>query len=251
MGAAAALVPLPNQFSLKCRDEREALVLRALSLRSLADPTKPVAHLAPLASKATVRFMIALEPRGPRGPRGRSEVGREIRPVRAPAQRAAITRGLAAAVAFGDMHGVVLHVHPDLILFAAHGVVCEVDEAPDARFCPPCASPKPGPAAAWAIGCVLHMLITGRAPVSSRDAERGTHGRAIVRCLGTPTISESRALGIPVMTNQRPRARVRGSTETERLILRSTLAWDPSARMICTTRGLVSSLRTHHEEEGG
>jgi hypothetical protein len=176
---------------------------------------------------------------------------REIKRVKAPAARAAITRGIAAAVAFGEMHGVAISVHPALIMLAVHGVVCEVGEAPDARFCPPCARPNPGPAASWAIGCVLHKLITGRAPVAVSDVANGTHARAIVRCLGAPTISESRALGIPVMTSQRTRARVRGSTETERLILRSTLAWDPSARMICTTRGLVSSMHTHHEEGDG
>jgi hypothetical protein len=230
----AAFGSFPIRMSPKCRDEREALVLRDLTRTSSAP-------LASHASPAPVKFLLALEP---------SALRHEIKRVRSPAARAAITRGIAAAVAFGDARGIALAVHPSLILFAAHGVVCEVGDAPDARFFPPCANPKPGPAASWAIGCVLHMLITGRAPVAVRDVESGTHGRAIVRCLGTPTISESRALGIPVMTNQRARARVRGSTETERLILRSTLAWDPSARMICTTRGLVSSIHTHHEEGG-
>ena len=79
----------------------------------------------------------------------------------------------------------------------------------------------------------------------------GTEARAIVRCLGAPTMSESRALGIPVAQSTRTRARVSGATETERLILRSTLAWVPSERMICTTRGLVSSMPTLHESRTG
>ena len=217
----------PRRFHLKRNgDEREALILVALSHH---EPDPPVNLVAPNA------------------------VGRPIRRIRAPAARASITRDIAVAVAFGDMHGVRLVVHPALILLTSHGVVCEVGEAPDARFCPPEQGLTRGLTreAPWAIGCVLHKLVTGRAPVTIRDAERGTEARAIVRCLGAPTMSESRALGIPVTQSTRTRARVRGATETERLILRSTLAWVPSARMICTTRGLVSSMPTLHESRGG
>ena len=155
--------------------------------------------------------------------------------IKCPVARARIARDLASAVAFGALRGVALVVHPALIRLSAHGVVCYVGDAPDARFDPP----ETVCSAAWSIGCVLHKLITGSAPVASNDADRM---RAIVRCLGAPTLAESHALCLPHHESARRRARVRGASFAERILLRSTLAWDPARRLVCTTRGLESAL---------
>jgi hypothetical protein len=156
-----------------------------------------------------------------------------------------MVRDLASAVAFAERCGVFPNVHPALLRVSARELVLEIGAAPDARFVPPEGSRCP----AWSIGCVLHQLITGRAPVTARDAEAGTEMLAVVRCLGAPTMSESRALGIQPVSSVRPRARVRGASAAERLVLRSTLAWDPARRMVCTERGLVSALERVPESE--
>ena len=91
---------------------------------------------------------------------------------------------------------------------------------------------------------MLHKMITGRAPVTTRDVAEHREMRAIVRCLGTPTLSESHAIGIPAQERVRARAKVPGASLGERIMLRATLAWDPARRMACVARGLVSALDT-------
>lgn len=108
--------------------------------------------------------------------------------------RSRVTRDLASAVLFCAHAGVKLVVHPSLIHISQRGVVCYVGDAPDARFDPPEREYCP----AWSIGCVLHKMITGRAPVTKLDVAAHREMRALVRCLGTPTLSESHALGIPI-----------------------------------------------------
>jgi hypothetical protein len=149
-----------------------------------------------------------------------------------------MTRDLASAVAFCARHDVDLVVHPALIHATAHGIVCAIGDPPDARFDPP----ERGYSAAWSIGCVLHKLITGRAPVTKHDAGARREMCAIARCLGAPTLAESLALGLPMHESARRRARVSGATAGERVVLRSTLAWDPVDRMVCTASGLASAL---------
>ena len=160
--------------------------------------------------------------------------------VKSEQARARMTRDLSSAVAFCALRGVKLAVHPVLIRVSAHGLVCEIGDAPDSRFDPP---ERTGDAA-WAIGCVLHKMITGRAPVTLHDLASDREMVAIVRCLGAPTMSESLALGIPPPNSARRRATVRGASLPERALLRSTLAWDPERRMVCGPRGLVSALGT-------
>jgi len=156
------------------------------------------------------------------------------------AVRARITRDLASAVSFCEKTGVKLVVHPLLVHMSASGIVCCVGDAPDARFDPPEGEYSP----AWSIGCMLHKMITGRAPVTTRDVAEHREMRALVRCLGTPTLSESHALGIPPQESARARAKVPGASLGERMVLRATLAWDPARRMACVARGLVSALDT-------
>ena len=158
----------------------------------------------------------------------------------APAVRLRVTRDLASAVSFCAHAGVKLVVHPSLIRISQRGVACYVGDAPDARFDPPEGEYSP----AWSIGCVLHKMITGSAPVTTRDLAAHREMRALVRCLGTPTLSESHALGIPTQATERARAKVPGASLAERILLRATLAWDPARRMACVARGLVSALDT-------
>ena len=154
--------------------------------------------------------------------------------------RARITHDLASAVSFCESAGVKLVVHPLLVHMSSSGIVCYVADAPDARFDPPEGEYSP----AWSIGCMLHKMITGRAPVTTRDVAEHREMRAIVRCLGTPTLSESHALGIPAQERARARAKVPGASLGERMMLRATLAWDPARRMACVASGLVSALDT-------
>ena len=158
----------------------------------------------------------------------------------APNVRLRVTRDLASAVSFCAHAGVKLVVHPSLIRISQRGVVCHVGDAPDTRFDPPEREYSP----AWSIGCVLHKMITGSAPVTTRDLAAHREMRAIVRCLGTPTLSESHALGIPIQATERARAKVPGASLAERILLRATIAWDPARRMACAGGGLVSSLDT-------
>jgi hypothetical protein len=154
--------------------------------------------------------------------------------------RACIIRDIASAVSFCERAGVKLVVHPLLIHVSSSVVVCYVADAPDTRFDPPEGDYCP----AWSIGCMLHKMITGRAPVTTRDVAEHREMRALVRCLGTPTLSESHALGIPPQERARARAKVPGASLAERMVLRATLAWDPARRMACVARGLVSALDT-------
>ena len=155
--------------------------------------------------------------------------------------RARITRALASAVSFCESQCVDLVVHPALIHVTARGIVCDIGCAPDTRLEPP----EGGYSPAWSIGCVLHKMITGRAPVTPLDVENRTEMRALVRCLGAPTLSDSVALGIPVRDRARrseSRAKVPGASVAELIILRETLAWDPARRLVCGAGGLVVAL---------
>ena len=98
-------------------------------------------------------------------------------------------------------------------------------------------------------------MITGRAPVTLLDVENRAEIRALVRCLGAPTLSDSLALGIPALDRKARydrvlRRKVRGASFAENIILSETLTWDPVRRMRCTSAGLVSATSIDMIEEG-
>jgi hypothetical protein len=131
------------------------------------------------------------------------------------------------------------------------GIVIDIGDAPDTRFEPP----EGGYSPSWSIGCVLHQMITGRAPVTLLDVENQTETRALVRCLGAPTLSDSLALGIPTPARKArydriSRRKVPGASFAENIILSETLTWDPARRMRCTSAGLVSATSIDMIEEG-
>ncbi|NDC41536.1 MAG: hypothetical protein EBZ77_08305 [Chitinophagia bacterium] len=156
--------------------------------------------------------------------------------------RARVTRDLAAAVSFCASRSFDLVLHAHIIHITPRGVVIDIGNAPDTRFEPP----EGGYSPSWSIGCVLHKMITGRAPVTLLDVENHTETLALVRCLGAPTLSDSLALGIPVPDRKArydriSRRKVPGASFAENIILSETLAWDPVRRMRCTSAGLVSA----------
>jgi hypothetical protein len=161
--------------------------------------------------------------------------------------RAHVVRGLSCAVSFCADQKIDLVVHAQLIHVTPRGVVIDIGDAPDTRFEPP----EGGYSPSWSIGCVLHKMITGRAPVTLLDVEIGGEMRALVRCLGAPTLSELLAFGVQAPDRQcrYPRRAVRGARFAERIVLRKTLAWDPARRMLCTASGLVSATAPIEEED--
>ena len=158
--------------------------------------------------------------------------------------RARVTRDLASAVSFCASRSFDLAVHPDMIHVTARGVVVHIADAPDTGFEPP----EGGYSPSWSIGCVLYKMITGRAPVTLLDVDNHTEMRALVRCLGAPTLSEALALCIPALDRPQRRAKVPGASFAERIVLRETLAWDQARRMKCTAYGLVCSMDRIHED---
>jgi len=161
--------------------------------------------------------------------------------------RAHVVRGLSCAVSFCADQKIDLVVHAQLIHVTPRGVVIDIADAPDTRFEPP----EGGYSPSWSIGCVLHKMITGRAPVTLLDVEIGEEMRALVRCLGAPTLSELLAFGVQAPDRQcrSTRRAVRGARFAERIVLRETLAWDPTRRMLCTAGGLVSATARIEEED--
>ena len=165
--------------------------------------------------------------------------------------RAHVIRDLASAVSFCESHLVNLVLHAQMIHMTPRGVVIDIGNAPDTRFEPP----EGGYSPSWSIGCVLHKMITGRAPVTLLDVEKHTETRALVRCLGAPTLSDSLALGIPAQDRKARydralRRKVPGASFAENIILSETLTWDPARRMKCTSAGLVSATSIDMIEEG-
>jgi len=162
--------------------------------------------------------------------------------------RARVTRDLASAVSFCESQRFELVLHACLIHMKQRGVVIDIGDAPDKRFEPP----EGGYSPSWSIGCVLHKMITGRAPATLLDVENRKEMQALVRCLGAPSLSDSLAFGIPALDRparfSRPK-KVSGACFAERIVLRETLAWDPASRMRCTARGLVSAMDTIREED--
>ena len=161
--------------------------------------------------------------------------------------RAQVIRDIASAVSFCASQRLELVLHANIIHVRPRGVVIDIADAPDSRFEPP----EGGYSPSWSIGCVLHKMITGSAPVTLLDVANNTVIRALVRCLGAPTMSDSLSLGIPAMRREDrwPRRRVRGACFAERIVLRDTLAWDPARRMQCTAGGLVSAMHGIPEED--
>ena len=165
--------------------------------------------------------------------------------------RASVTRDLASAVSFCASRSFDLVLHAHMIHITPRGVVIDIGNAPDTRFEPP----EGGYSPSWSIGCVLHKMITGRAPVTLLDVENQTETRALVRCLGAPTLSDSLALGIPALDRKARydralRRKVLGASFAENIILSETLTWDPARRMRCTSAGLVSATSIDMIEEG-
>lgn len=165
--------------------------------------------------------------------------------------RAHVTRDLASAVSFCASRSFDLVLHAHMIHITPRGVVIDIGNAPDTRFEPP----EGGYSPSWSIGCVLHTMITGRAPVTLLDVENHTETRALVRCLGAPTLSDSLALGIPALDRKARydralRRKVPGASFAENIILSETLTWDPARRMRCTSAGLVSATSIDMIEEG-
>jgi hypothetical protein len=164
--------------------------------------------------------------------------------------RAHVTRDLASAVAFCASRSFHLVLHAHMIHITPRGVAIDIGNAPDTRFEPP----EGGYSPSWSIGCVLHKMITGRAPVTLLDVEKHTETRALVRCLGAPTLSDSLALGIPAQDRKARydralRRKVPGASFAENIILSETLTWDPARRMMCTPAGLVSATSIDMIEE--
>jgi hypothetical protein len=144
--------------------------------------------------------------------------------------RARVTRDLASSVSFCESHLFDLVLHAHMIHITPRGVVIDIGNAPDTRFEPP----EGGYSPSWSIGCVLHKMITGRAPVTLLDVENHTETLALVRCLGAPTLSDSLALGIPALDRKARydralRRKVPGASFAENIILSETLTWDPGA----------------------
>ena len=165
--------------------------------------------------------------------------------------RASVTRDLASSVSFCESHLFHLVLHAQMIHMTPRGVVTDIGNAPDTRFEPP----EGGYSPSWSIGCVLHKMITGRAPVTLLDVENQTETRALVRCLGAPTLSDSLALGIPALDRKARydralRRKVSGASFAENIILSETLTWTPVHRMRCTSAGLVSATTMDMIQEG-
>jgi hypothetical protein len=165
--------------------------------------------------------------------------------------RASVTRDLASAVSFCESHRFDLVLHAHMIHITPRGVVIDIGNAPDTQFMPP----EGGYSPSWSIGCVLHKMITGRAPETLLDVENQTETRALVRCLGAPTLSDSLALGIPALDRKArydrvSRRKVPGASFAENIILSETLTWDPVRRMRCTSSGLVSATSMDIIHEG-
>jgi hypothetical protein len=175
-----------------------------------------------------------------------------VRRVKSAIARAAITNGLASAVAHCRALGAPVAVHASFVRVAPNGgVVLGVDgESPDNRFC----SPTGAECVFWGIGSVLHELITGRAPVpfACTPHERVTF---IAKCIGTPDLGEYARLGIdysllrgpkrPGSASERAshaptrtRRRVKNATPCETRVMRAALAWLPSTELECTSQGL-------------
>ncbi len=169
-----------------------------------------------------------------------------VRRVKSAASRAAITNGLASAVAHCRALGAPVTVHASFVRVARNGgVLLSVDgERPDDRFC----SPSGTECVFWAIGSVLHKLITGRAPVPFACTP---HERAqfIANCIGTPDLGEYARLGIDYSLLRGPpkrgthaptrtRRRVRSATPCETRVMRAALTWLPATELECSSHGL-------------
>ena len=144
---------------------------------------------------------------------------------------------------------VTLIIHPKYVKISNSGIVLfgVGKEDPDDRFSPAelycCKDRK----SSWAIGCVLHKMLMGYAPVQNNAKKF----ESIARCLGAPTITECDSLKIPYSFSLKKRLPRHFScaTSKERKIIKKCLSWNPDSYMICTDKGLVEKIDTVYESE--
>ena len=145
-----------------------------------------------------------------------------------------------ATLPASDVLGAPVTIHSDFVRCSASGraLLAVGGESPDLRFC----SPTGDACVAWALGSILHKLITGRAPV---PCECTPHERVqlVASCIGTPDLGEYAQLGIGAGFHKkaapvRVRRKVKGATPCEARVLRATLTWVPTGAALCTRSGL-------------
>ena len=144
---------------------------------------------------------------------------------------------------------VTLIIHQKYIKISNSGIVLfgVGKEDPDDRFSPAelyCCKDR---ISSWAIGCVLHKMLIGYAPVQNNAKKI----ESIARCLGAPTITECDALKLPYSLSLKkilPR-HFSCATSKERKIIKKCLSWNPDSYMICTDKGLVEKIDTVYESE--
>jgi len=149
---------------------------------------------------------------------------------------------------------VTLIIHPKYLKISNSGIVLfgVGKEDPDDRFLPAelyCCEDRTreNRRSSWAIGCVLHKMLMGYAPVAN-NAKRF---ESIAKCLGSPTITECDALKLPYSLSLKKRLPRHFScaTSKERKIIKKCLSWNPDSYMICTNKGLVEKIDTIYELE--
>jgi len=142
-----------------------------------------------------------------------------------------------------------LVIHPKYVKISNSGVILYgvSEQHPDDRFLPPeypCCDYR---VTSWAIGCVLHKMITGNAPVPIGFEKF----QSIVKCLGVPTIKECELLKLPysLAFKKRRRRPIHHSSYKEMTVLTKCLSWNPNSYMICIDKGLAYKIETIHEVE--
>jgi hypothetical protein len=149
---------------------------------------------------------------------------------------------------------VTLIIHPKYLKISNSGIVLlgVGKKDPDDRFLPAelyCCEDRTreNRTSSWAIGCVLHKMLMGYAPVEN-NAKRF---ESIAKCLGSPTITECDALKLPYSLSLKKRLPRHFScaTSKERKIIKKCLSWNPDSYMICTNKGLVEKIDTIYELE--
>ena len=156
---------------------------------------------------------------------------------------------IASAQSYCLSKQIPLVIHPKYMKISNSGVILYgvSEQHPDDRFLPPeypCCEYR---VTSWAIGCVLHKMITGKSPVSVGFEKF----QSIARCLGAPTITECELLKLPysLALKKRQRSHIRRSSYKESKILTKCLSWNPDSYMICIDKGLAYKIETIHEVE--
>lgn len=154
---------------------------------------------------------------------------------------------IASAQNYCSKLHVTLIIHPKYLKISNSGIVLfgVGKEDPDDRFLPVELFGCEDRISSWAIGCVLHKMLMGYAPVPNK-AKRF---ESIVKCLGVPTITECDTLNLPYSLSLKKRLPRHFSRATckERKILKKCLSWNPDSYMICTDKGLAEKIETIHE----